>query len=858
MTLSNENRKESRGIGWACLLVAVFVPAIFAPLILNGHGIYFSAIEEGFPVAANYPWDIFAASHLKQLRFPLWNPYASGGTVFLANWLEAFFFLPRWFLYLSPSPLLRDFYVLIRFWLGGIFFFVFLRRIGIRQSASLVAVVCFLGAGYFTRFYNENYLTIELLLGLWMLAADNLATRRTLRATLLCGLAVAGILTAGHPTAAFHTLLLMGFWIIYRSGRAAPRAATLYLLAGTIATLAAGVQLVTFMESWAYSSNCHIRNLGRMHYELKHLATLAYPWIYGDLSSFLDTLRLPRVVGGVTYSQTAIPWLPYYLGAAPLLLVSASLTGLRTANRKTPFFLAYMIVGLGVTFGIAPIRALTFMPLLAEIGNYKHLFAPMVFSMAVAAGVGLEVIIRKNNSVERIKVLLPGMAALLALGIYAASKSPAAYKWAHFAVSGLIPVAAFSVASIVGGRRFIAGVILLVCAATSLNDTGGYRYIHHDNPTAMGGLPFIKYLRAHPDGRFISLYPPFFPNMGMLWNLEDIHGLDALQPKPYWQTLLDVNACDEPEMHRYFLAAGVIGPMPESLMEPGMDKLGLRYIVSPGDLGGIITVRRLARASNVRAPGPKHFHWSVWTIDEDARPVLSTHPPIKIDLPDNAIPSGKDRRIETAVAFNPNTPGPTDGAFMSIVENKNGVSKTLYCRHISETDRGWTSVPVLPDIEPGGARHIVVHPGDESLRDWVGWGFRNAGDSYAGYRKALGGDIGVYASDKPFRKTVMYDTGGNAMMPDPGVEMLFSDEYVVDTGGREGMLALNFLGYRPGWRAWNDRGEVKIRPDRKIELRNETDRVELKYLPSSFRISLWLSVVTLLFCAAALLIRIKK
>ena len=46
----------------------------------------------------------------------------------------------------------------------------------------------------------------------------------------------------------------------------------------------------------------------------------------------------------------------------------------------------------------------------------------------------------------------------------------------------------------------------------------------------------------------MSLYPPLFPNLGMLWGLSDIRGLDALQPKSFWQTILEVRSAVSKEL----------------------------------------------------------------------------------------------------------------------------------------------------------------------------------------------------------------------------------------------------------------------------------------------------------------------
>ncbi len=836
-------RAETREYLWPGGIIAAFVLALFVPLWSAGHSVYFSVIEEGFPVAANYPWDMFAAKCLSMGRFPLWNPYASGGTVFLANWLEAFFFLPRWPLYLTPNFLIRDIYVIARFWLGGMFLFMFLRRIGLKRAGAVAAVLCFLSAGYFTRYFNENYLTIELLAGLWLLAADYLATRRSFRSVLLCALAVVGIIFAGHPTAGFHALALMGLWIIWRSGQARPRAVTLFIASGLIGGLAASAQLLTFAESWVNSVNCHIPGLGRAHYELRHLATMAFPWIYGDWGFFSDYHRVPELVRGSGYIESTISWLPFYIGVVPLLLAGACLVRLRKSNRSAAFFGAYALAGMGMIFGIDPFRFLSGLPLIEEMGNYKHLFTPVLVATSALAGMGLDTLSRESPR-NAMRTLLFVGAALAALGFYAAFKSAAPGRWGEFLITGILPPAVVTGLFAIRPRGMgVAGAIAAI-AVMGLAYPSGYRYLHQLELTQMNSLPFVKYLEKHPEGRFMSLYPPLFPNLGMIWGLADMRGLDALQPQRYWNKLLDINDISETGMHAYFFTAGVIGPMPEKIGHPGMKELGVRYVVSPGDPGGTMAVRYLARKADIRLPEAGHFHWSVWKVGGEERPVLYTHPPISIELPRHR-PSGI-AELETAVAFHPNTPAGADGAFMMIVEESGGDRRVRYARHISGKPEKWIKVPELPAKEKGATGRLLVHPGADAERDWAGWSLHGPEESFAGYRLVSEGKIRVYEAENPPPRATLIREDGYRAEPEPSVKMLYPDKYLVNTRGMGGDLKLNFLGYRPGWKARQGGRELKIGPDRTVNVEADSGPIILEYTPVSFAIGLWVTITTIL------------
>jgi hypothetical protein len=403
----------------------------------------------------------------------------------------------------------------------------------------------------------------------------------------------------------------------------------------------------------------------------------------------------------------------------------------------------------------------------------------------------------------------------------------------------------------------LAGVVV-VLVTMSLTYPRGYTYNHQESALQMGELKYMRYLRVHNDGRFLSLYPPLFPNIGMVWNLSDIRASDALQPKAYWRMLLEVNGGDEKYMQDYFFAAGLIGPMPEAAVNPKLKKLGLQYIVSPGDLGGAIMVNYLVRTANVKVPGRKYFYWSLWDIGGDHRPVLFTHPPALIELPDR-MPL-ESEKISLAVAFNPMTPPGTDGAFMSVVDEAGGKRRVIYCRHIiQDNERGWVPVPQLPPAPSGTKRYLIVHPCLDNEHDWVGWGYKSVEKTIAGFKPVLDGDVMIYKAMEPPRKAILIDENGVILVPGPMVTMNFPDEYVVKTSGRDGKLILNFLGYRPGWRAWAGGNELYIRgSDKSVKIKSEAGSIVLKYQPVSFAIGLWVSIVFAAFGIGVYLWPLKR
>lgn len=830
-------------------------------------------VEEGFPLAANYSWDEFAVRCVLNGRFPLWNPYQSCGNTFLANYLPAFLFVPRWLVFLSDGAFIRDLYVLLRFWVGGLSLYIFARR-SLSIYGSAMTVMSFLGVGYFTRYYNENYLNIDLMLGLWLLATDSLIQRRTIKSALLFSLTVCAVLLGGHPESAFHILLLISLWIVYRTFAIYrfSRNALLTLLlcagSGIIGFFIASAQLLPFLETFSQSANYHIPHLGRYHYELKHIASLIFPWLYGDFSTYLQNKTLPQINNQLSYASTTINWLPPYLGLLPLLFATVGIIKINKLASHSKFFAIYLIVALGGVFGIPPFNQIFALPPLYMVGNYKHIFPELTLACAMLAGMSLELLVSCKSTARHF--LIPIAVGFLLVGFYGTLKS-AQSEVSYLIIWGVIPlfvVSGILLWDVLSKYKII--LILAVSYITLLSYTFGYTVQHQGYLLGLKYAPFVNYLQGvAKEDRFISLFPHLLPTFGPWLEISDVRGHDALHGREYWEILERVNSLSLSESAEFFYSSGGFGPLPEALGNNLLDNLRLKYIVSPADLGGMIAVSSITRRASILAEARSSFKWEVWEKDDVRQPVLFVHPPLKV-IYDFSL-GEEAHNLEPSLGWSPkDNLESSDGAFIIVKDYGNDTTKISYARHLASWEKHWikSAINVFPEVNR--RREIITLPMLDKYHDWLGIGIKNRKESFWGFQLAfpplpteiptakahfyLWNDILVY--EKPFLPplfSLAFDehnlNGGNPYT----AKQIAPDEYLFSSNPDKPFLVALGFSYRPGWKLFCN-GEVKIERlpnfsfyaklpiaegDKSCELR-------LRYIPFGFRISLWVTMMSLL------------
>jgi hypothetical protein len=178
---------------------------------------------------------------------PAWYPRELLGTPFSAN-LQSFPWIPtRLILLLLPNPRIEFAVgVLLAAWLAALFTYLYCRRAGLSEVASVTAGWTFASAGFFASRVFAGHLPLleaypSLPLLLWLADRATSADRAKYRARDMAALAVAAgcFAVAGHPQIPAYSIAAVGLFLVFRPGARGRIPAIAALALGAGATLAA-------------------------------------------------------------------------------------------------------------------------------------------------------------------------------------------------------------------------------------------------------------------------------------------------------------------------------------------------------------------------------------------------------------------------------------------------------------------------------------------------------------------------------------------------------------------------------------------------------------------------------------------
>lgn len=901
----------------ALLTGAVLTFIFFGQSILAGESLYFQMSEELFPLHANYPWDELIAKTFREGRFPLWNPYGGLGAPLLGNYLSGVFSPLKSIIYLYPSTLTREIYVFMRFALGAGCMILFCRRMGMKLPASLLAGIAFTFSGYFGAFHNETYLNAELLLPLWLLAGDYFVRTRSMRSASLLALSVAAILFNGHPEAAFHTLLFLALFIFFRL-----RLKSLGVLIGAMAVFIVGffisaALLLPFVEAFSQSFNFHPAGVGRFHYDLKHLLSLALPWFWGDQAFYLSIKEMPgyeRVSGmeGLSYMKTQLNWFPPYIGTISMALAGFAVLNIRRFGSKASFFALYAIVFTAATFGLPIFTKLFNLPFFSTGGNYKHCYPEITFCVAVLAGLVLNNVTIKAY---HLKKLLFFIALIISVFLFIpylldhhepAIAKEVAQRAVLFLGLSLIPLTLlrFRTKSWVI-VPYILPVVLFI--ELFIGSQGIHRMLRKD-PITLKENPTVKWLKENVRySRVTSFSRELDPNFAAGLGIFDIRTHDALYPRRFVEAIYCLNGEDVVSGTNRYNSSGYISPIPKSVDSSFFNILNIKHFISVSDLSPLFFINDILSSSYIRSPKQNYLNfmlirWGFYDLGiSQPFSALYAHAPshIRFSL-NNQHQTQIKEKIE--VSFSPIIK-PTDsaiiennsdGAFFDVYCAKDKlISTRLFSKHYRTTPHIMKNYNI--DITKCNYIDLITHPLSNNINDRSAWAkltnsvFNIYNRPYLGinlyntkalkrvlFSKQLSSQeidsnnyCGLIHSEHDFTESALIEKDGKLYshelsdnIADQEIAGYMTDRVVIKVEAKDdGYLILSDM-YYPGWRAFVGEEERKIIPAnrvaRAVEINKGDKNISFVYEPRAFKIGLFASIVSLLFSFGVIIINKNK
>jgi hypothetical protein len=880
---------------------------LWGPRVLNGENIFLGAIQEQYFLLGQYSFDHLIREELAAGLFPLWNPNNALGAPLLGNMLSAAFYPLKIYLYMRPSLLAYELYVVCRFWVAGFFAYILARKLKLSVGASAFVLFGFIFSGYFQLFLNENYLNADFLLPLLVLLGLMVSQSRSKKWPILLALCLFALFNSGHPEAIFYSWLFAALsfagFVSSADRRARPGAAARFIYANLIAVFLSLPLIFLFMEYWVRGYNFHLPGAGLYHYSVRELLAAFSPWFFGRSAPGAAFFRPPELSAGFQglipgYAQSTLPWLAPAIGIIFLPLLALAAVELKKLPGTYLIWFAWLIFSLALSFGLPVFHILGLVWPFSFSGNFKHPWPALILSACLIGAWALEKIF--SGKIAPRKMLFAIIASILLLAVF--------FPYSHADNALKLPVIMETgIAAIFLGWIFISRELkwragfgfglacLVLMLSASLRISWQEPAYPNYNLIALRQNPIFSDLRRDKLARFYFDREIFPPNINQLLDVAELSVMDGVNHRKFVELVNYINGHTREQGFKYWYnKVGFLEVMPEKIEDPLVNLTGVKYVVSRTPLPYSRTVERLLLIADRVAPSADHIGPAYFNFRNAFAKTLFEHPPSKISVnrcdlyrltgeePPACSPHAPAGSILPAmsVSFAPRIQreaiAKEPGGVWFMMRNGAGLSYARYIhprRQAYESDLARSKFSISDESMDFS---LATLPANNADYDWSGWvdlrideaseveRFKLVGadhfwfyenpDAMPRFYMAESGEWekGIpeeWRSEIVFFKVRVKAAEENAPEPEITVKNFTSQgcEVWLDNPSA-GWLVISQIFY-PGWRAYVDGAEQKIEQKSflgALDLSAGKHRIEIIYKPWSFAIALYASLATVM------------
>lgn len=330
----------------ANLLASFFSPWSTYKFENYPHGIPNKPIGGNDQIRLFYPWRTFINASIKNMEFPLWNPYNFSGSPLLANFQSAFFYPLNLIYLLIPLETAWSILVIIQPLLGTFFMFLFLKRQIDDDLSSFIGAFAFGFSGFILTWSQENGVVghTAIWFPLVLLAVDLFTKEIKPKNFFLLVVSLSICILAGFLQIAFYIFLVSFCYGIYKlyikRSKETIKRVVLFLSAFLTSFLLTAAQLLPSIEAFYLStrSTSSVEPiLDRYLLPLSHYIIVFAPDIFGNPGAY-------NFFGKGFYHETI-----FYIGIIPLVFAVAAILS-RQKDPTVKFFslVTIMSIFLGI------------------------------------------------------------------------------------------------------------------------------------------------------------------------------------------------------------------------------------------------------------------------------------------------------------------------------------------------------------------------------------------------------------------------------------------------------------------------------------------------------------------------------
>lgn len=552
------------------------------------------------PVRQEYPWRNLAIGIEKTGQLPLWNKYSFAGTPLMANFQSAALYPLNIIFFIVPFSLGWSILVLLQPLLAGAFLYLYLQKMGLSKSASILGSITWILSGFFIAWLEWNtILHVILWLPLILLLKEILIEKFQLRWAILLVLVESTAIFAGHLQTLFYSLIVSNVYLWLRimqviwQEKSKKNILILFiekywkfLVLGVVVYAITAIQWYSTFQFIALSA----RDIDQANWMQPGWFI---PWEHSIQFLIPDFFGNPATLNywGVWNYAEFIG----YIGIIPLIFALTACIYRR--DKKTLFFGSFFILSLLFAFP-TPLAKLPFIlqiPFISTAQPTRLLFITD-FSLAILSALGFDYFIQ-----QRKRIFLPLGLITIALGVL--------WMWillpSHFGIQVDIKniliakrniylptllivgsIIVFTLFNLLPKKKIITNVFILVIFILISVDLLRFaqKFIPFTNPSYLfPQTNSIKFLQQQPgefrimttDSRLLA------PDFSVMYQLQSIDGYDPLYLK-YYGELIAASERGKPDIKPPFGFNRIITP--HNYDSPIIDLLGVKYILSLSEL----------------------------------------------------------------------------------------------------------------------------------------------------------------------------------------------------------------------------------------------------------------------------------
>jgi hypothetical protein len=534
-----------------------------------------------------FPWFRFMAEGMRHGEIRQWNPTLLAGVPVMPNGNVSPYYPPSW-LGAAMSPYdAYDLFVLLHLVLGALGVYVMGRTFDIRPLASWIGGLLAFTAAFWVHWSTHLVHLTGMVWMPWLLAAVWwLVTGPSPRRTAVLAAVVGLWLLGGSPQYLYYGGLALLGWVIallagrrLRSRKPILWPAVAFGSAMVLGVLVAAPVLLPTLVTSGRVVRTRESEAPTGHIPRREAIRALVPDATGNAADYV-------FVGSNDELRMDSP----FLGVTALLLAGAAFGGVGRRARGRLLLAGGAVAAVVLAYSAVPHQVLyEIVPGYDRFrSSPRWLFLLPAFALPLAA-LGLQDLLAGVRRARLALVVTAGTGVLAVAGWFAYEQSRPGAPVAYFRTRALL---AFGVLAVVAGAGWVARsrprLAVAVVAGAALAE------IAFHTPR---WYPSVRQATAYPDtlvsdiagargGRFVTVgirtpFPPFAPDISMVYGVADAHGLSVLFPKDYdrYLRLIDDYGVYAEEFNLApSLAAGGL------LASPLLDVLDVRTIVAERDV----------------------------------------------------------------------------------------------------------------------------------------------------------------------------------------------------------------------------------------------------------------------------------